>query len=571
MKTGKHVINRQTIELSVGEDGNAWEIQQAVAAAYRTVVLPVMDEVFSEISGDDILRLDRIELDIGMISLSEIERRFAEKVRERLHEALSGIGRHGLHTPEGPAGGTNITDAVTHGSAAVPEEKAGLELLLHFLRTGTLPWWAERPLPDSLEETFLNLLDTATAEMQGLMGKELAHEVSRHRLILQFPDSVLIKVSEVLSRRQAGLRPLVDDLRLVLGEKTAVTYTPRFTLWDTLLKVMTKERDGALTNAEIITEFLDQLSKGRNVPRREVIRTMSDTVERLKKGRYGFRSVLAETIKALDAGPPVDGEGVVSRERRDVQPRPPLPPEYRPRTVSSVPVAGERRDADKPGETDSLPEGTGTYGRRADAAGRNEGTEDRMTEEVLPHPALHDGPRESTGSIGDRHIAEGLHVANAGLVILWPYLATFFRENGLVSDTGFVDEASAVRALHLLQYLATGKEGEFPEYLLPLNKVLCGVELSTPVGSKTELSEKEREESERLLRTVISHWSALKGTTVRGFRESFLKREGILSDSDEDWSLVVERRAYDVLLERLPWGISVIRLSWMRRPLYVQW
>jgi hypothetical protein len=37
------------------------------------------------------------------------------------------------------------------------------------------------------------------------------------------------------------------------------------------------------------------------------------------------------------------------------------------------------------------------------------------------------------------------------------------------------------------------------------------------------------------------------------------------------WALIVETKAYDVLLDTLPWRISMIRLSWMTDMLAVQW
>jgi hypothetical protein len=37
------------------------------------------------------------------------------------------------------------------------------------------------------------------------------------------------------------------------------------------------------------------------------------------------------------------------------------------------------------------------------------------------------------------------------------------------------------------------------------------------------------------------------------------------------WELQVEKKAYDVLLETLPWGIQMIQMSWMKERLVVLW
>ena len=63
---------------------------------------------------------------------------------------------------------------------------------------------------------------------------------------------------------------------------------------------------------------------------------------------------------------------------------------------------------------------------------------------------------------------------------------------------------------------------------------------------------------------MIEQWRILKKTSVDGFRESFLQREGRLSLQENGWSLKVARASYDVLLDQLPWGISVVLLPWMK-------
>lgn len=40
---------------------------------------------------------------------------------------------------------------------------------------------------------------------------------------------------------------------------------------------------------------------------------------------------------------------------------------------------------------------------------------------------------------------------------------------------------------------------------------------------------------------------------------------------DDRWILSVERKAYDVLLESLPWNCSMLRTPWMDLLLMVDW
>lgn len=163
-----------------------------------------------------------------------------------------------------------------------------------------------------------------------------------------------------------------------------------------------------------------------------------------------------------------------------------------------------------------------------------------------------------------------VYVYNAGLVLLGPYLLRFLENVGLVKDKAFVDELAPHRAMVLLQFLAAGN-AEPPEYQLPLNKVLCGISLETPHDAVVELEETLLEAGEFFLEAVIANAPLLGKLSIDGFRNTFLRRPGILSFEDGHWLLRVERETYDVVLDRLPWGFKIVKLPWMMYGLYTEW
>jgi hypothetical protein len=63
----------------------------------------------------------------------------------------------------------------------------------------------------------------------------------------------------------------------------------------------------------------------------------------------------------------------------------------------------------------------------------------------------------------------------------------------------------------------------------------------------------------------------LKNTSVNGLRETFLKRDGILSRQENNWRLQVEQKTLDVLLDSIPWGFSTISLPWNGYLIFVEW
>ena len=93
-----------------------------------------------------------------------------------------------------------------------------------------------------------------------------------------------------------------------------------------------------------------------------------------------------------------------------------------------------------------------------------------------------------------------------------------------------------------------------------------------PVGSiDGELAAGDRMAGDELMAALLLHWKALRSASPRWLREQFLLRDGKLEQTDDGWRLTIERRAQDVLLSKLPWGIGLIRLPWLPQLLHVHW
>lgn len=180
-------------------------------------------------------------------------------------------------------------------------------------------------------------------------------------------------------------------------------------------------------------------------------------------------------------------------------------------------------------------------------------------------------PQSKSASLNLRFSdADELPVHNAGLVILWPFLVSFFDHLGLLEERQFKDLAARQRAVGLLQLLATG-EPTFAEYQLPLNKLLCGLDVQQVFDFGPPTRKAELRACKSLLKAVIAQAPILNNMSVDGFRGSFLVRPGLLSTRDGHWLLRVEHQTYDIVLERFPWSWQWVKLPWMEAPLRVEW
>lgn len=161
-------------------------------------------------------------------------------------------------------------------------------------------------------------------------------------------------------------------------------------------------------------------------------------------------------------------------------------------------------------------------------------------------------------------------VHNAGIIILHPFLNHFFTLLEIVNKQGNIVPSRRELAVQTLHFMAAGNE-DFFEGELVLEKFLCGLPLHFPIQKKSLLTSEIKSEAENLLKHVIKNWPVLKNTSPEGLRQGFLQRDGKLIRKENNYKLIIERKALDILLEKLFWNISVIELKWISQILFVYW
>lgn len=179
--------------------------------------------------------------------------------------------------------------------------------------------------------------------------------------------------------------------------------------------------------------------------------------------------------------------------------------------------------------------------------------------------------KEQQLMMSDEEAEEHCLVDDAGLVILHPFLPALFERVGyLDEERKFISLAMQERAVHLLRWLA-GFDLPRLDYQLLLEKVLCDLPMNYPIESEIELTDLEKEEGRQVLRFVCQYWKPLNGTSPEGLQRSFLQRNGSITYEDNTWIVRVEGQALDILLDDLPWEISLLLLPWREEMIMVEW
>lgn len=157
-----------------------------------------------------------------------------------------------------------------------------------------------------------------------------------------------------------------------------------------------------------------------------------------------------------------------------------------------------------------------------------------------------------------------------GLILLHPFLSQFFHELGLLNtQKQFKNEITQLKAVALLNYLAND-DGGMPEQEMVFQKTICGLPLATPMPSIT-LSPTEKKEAKNMLTAVIKLWNALGKSSPDGLREGFLSRAGKLQKQENGWLLQIEPKTIDILIDKLPWNLAMVKLPWLKEMIWVEW
>mgnify|MGYP000943005923 CR=1 FL=1 len=511
MPVQRHVIKRQILQVGVPRAQDAHTLSAEMSRVYRQRILPLIDRYCTELSAPDRLhRIELLEVDLGTVDAHNLEEEVIAKVSPALRQALAARIR--------------AQEQADASSDRAPITRSQLELLAYFARTGSLPWWADRAQPTLLDACLQHLLAKAPDALHRLLKQFTQEPHSLRRIIRQFNDEQLARLAGLLVPQLEAtcVRDATTWLMLLQASQVALSSSRvqvRYGFWHTVLSVAGISGWHYGTQESWYRAVLKRVAVKMGV----LYDALVADIQRLVQADGAN---VSPAFKAL-------WDGVMRHHSHE---------------TSGVVDASDEQVSH-------------SLGLRLTPAKQVEPQEKQeLTSRAPSAPDL------------DSHFsdADELSIDNAGLVVLWPFLSHFFAHVGLLEEKHFKDAAAQQRAVGLLQYLATG-DASFLEYLLPLNKVLCGMEVTEVFDFGAPLAEAETEECGNLLHAVIAQVPILRNMTPTGFRGSFLLRRGMLSTRDGAWLLRVKRETYDVVLDRFPWTIQWVKLPWMEAPLRVEW
>ncbi len=514
-----HFIGKSTFELQFGNGLSAQQFQHEVSQYFWQTMVPNLEHLFDEVCKPaQNISLDKMIIDLGHISEDVVaSNQLWELIRRQLKDQIIEARKEVLSNISQDSGQISGCKSISQGSRS----STPLDRWFFYLEQGSYSW--DMPLPDE---------DFITAVIEILATQQSA--IDRLRTLLQNNSSALSRIVKSYLKRPDILRQLVEvhtaqkheTLEVLSREWVALTNSKNIRnilsyenwipqqFWQHIIHLVMVERHRA-SDQELVCNFISSffvVSEHRKI-----------FLVELEKNKRKYPHI-SELGKKLTEG-----------------------------WVKPAPSTHVHYDLEKRMLLDQTTNECFAIDKKRGAieAGSQVRTIGESEEQYIPQ-------------------SSAILALHAGVVLAHPFLPRLFKKMGYTEDDRFVDTWAQEKAIYLIHHLATGQL-EAEEYELVIPKVLCAWPLSKPLQLQVKIGRDEKEEATNLLQAMINHWDALGSTSPDGLRQGYLMRPGKLDQVDTGWHLTIEKNTIDILLDQLPWTLSLLKLPWMKHRVRVDW
>jgi hypothetical protein len=556
LKNANHIIEKVLVEVNTSNVETAHFIKNNIDVFLKDELFPQIEILFDDYQFQEgIIRFDEINLNLSLNKWedfnglkNEIYKQLKEKIDFRANQRFQS---ENVKNNEFNFDKKDVQKVSTDFNTS--------EVFLFFLENGYLPWYARR-------EQFDNFIDTEKwskaleneSFKQKLERLLVTNEVADERFVIQFSDDIFLKY---LIQNNSGIKKEVHGILKIIKN---LDHSSRLLFLKLMLHISRNEYDSLF---KILT-FLESsiLKTGETVldsKKNQVVQEIKGIVQKLipeivlnqagftkNKNRIVEKPFEKEDLKKEATGYEKDDTVLIARVKDDAE------------NIASDEIDEDQIVSDEIKARQLKKEKTVAdivKTDRTETDGFDKKTESKYSKAVA---------KENVTFL-DKDKNE-IWVQNAGLILLHPFLKPFFITTEICDKQGRFLSEDYDLPIQSIHYLATGDENFFEGNLI-FEKFLCGVPLKIPVRQTSVLTDLIKTEATVLLNEVVKNWPALKNTSADGLRQMFIQRDGKLIQKEDSYKLIVERKAQDVLLEKLNWNISMVKLPWISKILFTEW
>ena len=521
MKNQYHIIEKVLIEVNTSNVETANSIKNNIDFFLKDELFPQLEILFDEYPfRNEIIRFDEIKINLKIDKWDDLSRLKSDIYNQLQEKINSKVNKRGIQE------GSIEDDIFNKGNKDFNQISSDInltEVFLFFLEYGYLPWFGNEGHINTFVQKDVwtkSLENEHFLQKTDYLFKTKAGAVER--FILQFSDDI---ITGYLSGINSAIKKEISG---ILKISKYLNHDFRLLFFKLLLKVSMNEYENFLETLKFLESAI--LKSEKQVAENNITNQVIKDLKEIVKGVIPV-AILKQT-DFIEINKWIYRKQIISIEIDKQQ-------QYATTSQPNISDINKAYLSNKFNETESK-----DFNKEQSAFADN----------------LH---------FFDKKINE-IWVRNAGLIVLHPFIKPFFIATGICDKQGKFLTFNFDVAVQSLHYLATGNENVF-EGNLVFEKFLCGVPLKFPVQQKSLLTDSIKEEATVLLNEVVKNWPALKNTSADGLRQMFIQRDGKLIQKEDNFKLIVERKAQDVLLEKLNWNISMIKLPWISKILFTEW
>lgn len=528
LNSNKHIINKVFLEVNTNSKEKGYYLKDHIDAFLQKDIFSYLETYFDELDSKNPSR--SIQLEKLNIAISINQNLDFEDFKEQL---LKHITKQVEEAFEKKA--TN-----TEGFKVIQPKEKEIESFFHFLETGTNPWW------NTLNNAFKIVDDTTFDEILNdesfsfKWKNAVQKPIVRTRFIKQFSDSQIIAIIKngILLKKNSYIIITIEAIKKQIEKsstKNQLLPNQRFLTWEIVVLSLLEISDAVIKQklSRLIYDVLEFHKKKSFSEQKELF--LKEIENQIKN--QNELAVLADLDtavsiieKKLDA--------IILKEK-----------ETKIKNETAIEFTESQENNEKVTASNN--------DKNLESLSNNEKAIDKRDQSL---------EKEENTIETD---SSGLYVENAGLVVIHPFLKSLFENCKLLNKDNTINNPEV--ATHLLHYIATGKEQDY-ENAMVFEKFLCNIPIAQPIERNIVLSDEMKKEVSVMLQAVLSNWDIMKTASAELLQNEFLQRPGKLSSNgNENPVLIIERKTQDILLDKLNWNLSIIKLAWKKQIIYVNW
>ncbi|MDZ7589256.1 MAG: contractile injection system tape measure protein [Rubrivivax sp.] len=291
-----HVIDRLEFDVALHGEERAFEEQSRLQSFLRGPALRIIDEVFDAVSPPgEVLRLDRLEVDLGPVAGDDLPLLWERRLRECLLEQLQALRWRSRAEP-----GASVM--------CQPRRQADLETLTHYLGHGHLPWQGAAAAREGLATWAEAVVQEDGAAVARLLRQSTGRQDAVHRVAQQFSLPAVETVAMHLAGSQWPLARWVEEAvqRVLQAGEPGADEALRRRMWQTLLDALAAGNAAATDPGHLHTLLQTVARPAAEAPRtlRRVLDSLAATGKAAGDLAVHAASHAVEAA-ALDAASPV--------------------------------------------------------------------------------------------------------------------------------------------------------------------------------------------------------------------------------------------------------------------------